>query len=127
MSQQLYQGCGRFIWLDPARYPAFQETAVRKADDGLYCVAEFQHTISPAGPVKQIVLDVTGAAQYFLWCGERFVGAGPASAGGDFLVEKPLPWQYVDRYTLTPDTGDAAIKLYAKVRLKSEQLTEFTP
>lgn len=127
MSQQLYQGCGRFIWLDPARYPAFQETAVRKADDGLYCVAEFQHTLPLAGPVKQIVLDVTGAAQYFLWCGERFVGAGPASAGGDFLVEKPLPWQYVDRYTLTPDTGDAAIKLYAKVRLKSEQLTEFTP
>lgn len=125
MTQAFHSGIGRFIWLDPAVYPEMQETSFDNDDKGNYCVAEFTHTIALKDKVRSVAFDVTGAAQYFLWCNDAFVGLGPASAGGDFLASKPLSWQYVDRYTY--HTADRSLKIYAKVRLKSERLTEFTP
>lgn len=127
MQTETYSGTGQFIWLDPAKYPEMQETSFNNDNKDNYCVAEFRKTIVLTGRVKQMHLYVTGAAQYFLWCNDAFVGLGPASAGGDFLAHKPLSWQYVDRYMYTPGTVTDTLTLYAKVRMKSERLTEFTP
>ena len=90
MTQEFHSGTGRFLWLDPAVYPEMQETSFEESDSGSYCVAAFAHTVSLSGKVRSVTFDVTGAAQYFLWCNDRFVGLGPASAGGDFLASKPL-------------------------------------
>ena len=125
MNKEEYSGIGKFIWLDPIKYPDMQKTSFNCDNSKPYCVAEFRHTIKLSDNVKQITLDVTGAAQYYLWCNKHFVGIGPASAGGDFLTDKPLSWQYVNRYLFIPDSD--LLEIYAKVRLKSERLTEFTP
>lgn len=127
MTQAFHSGTGRFIWLDPTVYPDMQETPFDNDDRGSYCVAEFTHTVALSGRVRRITLDVTGAAQYFLWCNGRFVGLGPASAGGDFLASRPLSWQYVDRYTYHADADAQSLKIRANVRLRADRLTEFTP
>ena len=127
MTQEFHSGTGRFIWLDPTVYPDMQETPFDNDDRGSYCVAEFTHTVALSGKVRRITLDVTGAAQYFLWCDGRFVGLGPASAGGDFLASRPLSWQYVDRYTYHADADAQSLKIRANVRLRADRLTEFTP
>ncbi len=125
MNIEEYSGIGKFIWLNPVKYPNVQKTSFTRDNNDVFCVAEFKKSIDLKGKVKRIVFEVTGAAQYFLWCNKQFIGIGPAAAGGDFLAVKPLSWQYVNRYEWHTDSDK--LEIYAKVRLNCVVVTEFTP
>lgn len=115
------------IWLPAADYPDLQFSNFSTnipvfQKKGRYAVAEFfKHYDFEA---KKVTIRVTAASQFFLFVNGQFVGLGPASAGGDFLTEKPLPWMFENEYTLTCDGG---CDIRVLVRLQPEVLTEFTP
>ena len=117
-----------WIWLSPEQYPEFQLTEQRIFWPKKYkdCVAEFQKVISFSQVPKKITLYVSGDSVFRLWLNEVFVGQGPASAGGDFLIkqDEPLPWYYANQYTLQPNTTE--LHFHAEVRLQPQEMTDIT-
>lgn len=116
----------QWIWIDPVQYPDVQfseqyNTWPKTMKD---CVADFRKTICFNKPLKQVTLYVSGDAVFRLWVNGAFVGQGPASAGGDFLMGDGLPWTYANKYVLNPQTDE--LSFYAEVRLQPQQMTDIT-
>lgn len=121
-----------WIWIDPAVYPELQKNSQYGKDtSGRDCVAVFRKTVHLSGIPESVKLSVSGDAIYRLYVNGSFVGQGPASAGGDFLLEGTLPWYYADQYVLYPDSKTLQpdikeLQMEAQVRLKPRALTEIT-
>lgn len=116
----------QWIWLDPIQYPEFQtnEQRIFSPLTGQDCVVDFRKKISFLQLPEQVTLYVSGDALFRLWQNEHFVGQGPASAGGDFLMDGPLPWYYANEYILHPETD--VLQLCAQVRLQPQEMTDVT-
>ena len=114
-----------WIWLSKEEYPEAQ-----KADFGVsgsespYAVAAFEKTVCFEDTPEKVRLSVSGDTLFRLFADGKFVGIGPASAGGDFLTEKPLPWQFINTYEVFPQGKN--LTLFAEVQLGRQVLTEFT-
>ncbi len=116
----------QWIWLNPIQYPEFQtnQQHISFPKTGKDCVVEFKKIISFLQIPKQVTLYVSGDALFRLWLNEQFVGQGPASAGGDFLMNGPIPWYYANEYILHSETN--VLQFYAQVRLQPQEMTDIT-
>ena len=117
----------QWIWQDAARYPELQynqQKLLFNQITGKDGVAEFRKTVSLSGIPEKVTLYVSGDALFRLWINGRFIGQGPASAGGDFLMDGPLPWYYANEYTLQPETAELCFR--AQVRLQPQVMTDVT-
>ncbi len=116
----------QWIWLDSVQYPEFQKNQqhISWPKTGKDCVAEFKKTLSFLQKPKQITLYVSGDALFRLWINDEFVGQGPASAGGDFLLSGPIPWYYANKYIVYPETN--MVQFLAQVRLQPQEMTDIT-
>ena len=78
----------QWIWLDSSQYPEFQtnQQQILWPKTGKDCVVDFQNKIDFLRIPKKVTLYVSGDAVFRLWANGEFVGQGPASAGGDFLL-----------------------------------------
>ncbi|MBQ8893535.1 MAG: hypothetical protein IJ043_03905 [Clostridia bacterium] len=114
------------IWLDREKHPAYQVSPAMtwlKGEEHRYAMAEFQRTYTFEKKPCRLRLRVSGDAQYRLYLNGSFIGLGPASAGGDFLMKKPLSWCFADVYEL--DCGKD-LQFFAQVQLQPQVLTEVT-
>ncbi len=114
----------QWIWLNPIVYPEFQKNEQRIFWPKIYkdCVVDFKKTISFSQIPKQVTLYVSGDALFRLWQNGQFVGQGPASAGGDFLIKDSLSWHYANEYMLYPETKE--LQFFAEVRLQPQEMTD---
>ena len=114
----------QWIWLNPIVYPEFQknEQYIFLPKTCKDCVVDFKKTICFSKTPKQVTLHVSGDALFRLWQNGQFVGQGPASAGGDFLMKEPLPWHYANQYILYPKTNE--LQFFAEVRLQPQEMTD---
>jgi len=117
-----------WIWLNKEAYPQHQKTyfnyqSTDKASFS-YGVAEFMHMISFQEIPCRLSFQVSGDTRYRLWINEQFIGTGPASSGGDFLVTTALPWYYADTYTIVPEQKQ--LRFFAQVQLSPQVLTELS-
>ncbi len=89
----------QWIWLDAVQYPELQinQQYTSWPKTGHDCVADFRKEFSFLLVPKQLTLYVSGDAVFRLWMNSDFVGQGPASAGGDFLLKGPSPWYYANK------------------------------
>ena len=114
----------QWIWLNPIVYPEFQKNEQRIfwPKTCKECVVAFKKTICFSQIPKQVTLYVSGDALFRLWQNRQFVGQGPASAGGDFLIKDFLPWHYANEYILYPETKE--LQFLAEVRLQPQEMTD---
>ncbi len=119
-------GNAQWIWLDPVSYSEFQinEQYISWPKTRKDCVVEFRKQITFFRIPKQIKLYVSGDALFRLWINGDFIGQGPASAGGDFLMEGPIPWYYANEYIRNPETK--SVQFEAQVRLQPQEMTDVT-
>ena len=117
-------GNAQWIWLDPISYPEFQKNqqCISWPKTGQDCVVDFRKTITFLHSPKRVTLYVSGDALFRLWLNGEFVGQGPASAGGDFLLNGPIPWYYANEYILQPEGNE--LQFFAQVRLQPQEMTD---
>ncbi len=113
----------QWIWLNPILYPEFQrnEQCISWPKTCKDCVVDFKKKICFLKFPKQVTVYVSGDALFRLWQNGEFIGQGPASAGGDFLMKEPLPWYYSNKYIIYPKTN--VLQFYAEVRLQPQEMT----
>lgn len=120
-----------WIWLDENRYPEFQKNynTIMWPDemkaDKKYCVADFEREYKFDKKIKSVKFNVSADSAYMLFVNDEFIGIGPAAAGGDFLCVEKAPKHYADYYELNSDCTNQ-IKIFAKVRLLPEMLTDYS-
>lgn len=116
----------QWIWLNSSQYPEFQtnQQCILWPKTGRNCVVDFQNKIDFLRIPKKVTLHVSGDAVFRLWVNGAFVGQGPASAGGDFLLNGPIPWYYANEYVLFPENNE--LQFYAQVRLQPQEMTDIT-
>ena len=116
-------GENAWIWLDPGLYPEYQASRYNSfsphapvgAPALRYGVAEFRSTILTLDDMVEVELNVSADAAFRLWINDRWVGSGPASAGGDFLCIEAPPRQYASRFAI-PASG-RSLRILAQVQL----------
>ena len=117
----------QWIWQDANRYPELQHNQQKLLFNGKIGkdgVAEFRKTVKLSAIPEKVTIYVSGDALFRLWVNDRFMGQGPASAGGDFLMDGPLPWHYANEYVLLPSESELCFR--AQVRLQPQVLTDVT-
>lgn len=123
----------RGIWLPREQWPQLQKSRFSinntspeqlEREGFRYCVAEFTRTYDFPKVPDRIELNVSADACYRLWANGTLLGIGPAAAGGDFLMEKPLSWAFRDRIIYRPK--DRKVSFLAQVQLQPQVLTELT-
>ena len=116
----------QWIWLDSTQYPALQTNIqhIIWPKTGKDCVVEFKKEVAFSQIPQKVILYVSGDAVFRLWEHGTFVGQGPASAGGDFLMKGPISWYYANEYILYPKTE--TLQFLAQVRLQPQEMTDVT-
>ncbi len=116
----------KWIWLDSNHYPEFQrnQQQIIWPKTGKDCVVDFFKEMEFAKIPQKITLHVSADAVFRLWMNEAFVGQGPASAGGDFLLTGPIPWYYANEYVVYPK--EQRIHFFAQVRLQPQEMSDIT-
>lgn len=127
-----------WIWLDEKKFPKYQKNNyniladcdIKDSDEFNYCVATFYKSFdfsNDSKTVKSLKFRVSADNTYNLQVNGRFIGIGPASAGGDFLCRKTAPKHYADKYEIdfANDNPDK-IGITAKVCLQPEMLTGYS-
>ena len=114
----------QWIWLDSSQYPEFQtnQQHILWPKTGQDCVVDFQKKIYLSDTPKKVTLQVSGDAVFRLWVNGKFIGQGPASAGGDFLLQGSIPWYYANEYVVTLEEKE--LLFYAQVRLQPQEMTD---
>ncbi len=128
----------QWIWLPKKEYPKCQETAFDRtavdynAENNVnYKVAEFKKTESYSKAIKSVDVRFSGDTSVTLYCGEKFIGRGPASSGGDFLIPQlPHSCYYATALTLNeedfPEFKEGRLSFHAVVRMAQARLFEFS-
>lgn len=122
-----------WIWLDEKLYPEFQKNynTIMWPDelksDRNYCVADFDKRFEYNKIIKSVKFRVSADSAYMLFINDKFIGIGPAAAGGDFLCVEKAPKHYADVYELDFETDSLSkLDISAKVRLLPEMLTDYS-
>ena len=116
-----------WIWLNPERYPAYQETRCTifaEPKNAPYAMAEFRKEIVLRERPVRVTLTVSGDTKYWLWADKRFLGMGPVCAGGDYGNTQPMPFTYATHYELHPETEKIALN--ARVQLSPTVMTDYS-
>ncbi len=124
-----------WIWLDESNYPEFQKNIYnvlydcenKESDEYNYCVADISKKIECNKSVKSVKFRVSADNTYILHINGKFIGIGPASAGGDFLCRGTAPKHYADKYEFDfSDDNPDKLDISAKVSLQPEMLTGYS-
>lgn len=120
-----------WIWLDKEKYPQYQKNYSSlneySREERLafpYCVAQFKKEYSFDKVIKTAEITVSADCFFHLFANGNFVGIGPASSGGDFLLKIPAPKHYSNSYTVEIDSCELSFDSW--VRLQPEKLTDFS-
>ena len=121
-----------WIWLDQALWPQYQANfhnvnGVVPAERGSgpqYCVAEFTKKLGSGRRIEKAQLRISADSFFHLYANGKWIGLGPAAAGGDFLCTGCAPKHYLNEYEL-PVNADT-LELYIRVRLQPQVLTDYS-
>ncbi len=117
----------QWIWLDSELYPEFQKcrcTTFDKDGDKTYCVAEFKKTIKSERNIKNAKIRISGDTVYELYINGKFIGNGPAAAGGDYGDIDGTVWHYADLREVVIDKNEA--EFFIRVQLSPVSMTEIS-
>ncbi len=122
-----------WIWLDENLFPKFQKNynTIMCPDelksDKNFCVADFDKIFEFNKKIKSVKFRVSADSTYMLFVNNKFIGIGPAAAGGDFLCVEKAPNHYADVYEFDFESDNITeIDISAKVRLLPEMLTDYS-
>jgi hypothetical protein len=92
----------RWVWLDPAHFPAAQTAPVGWWSDDAHRVG----TVAVAGLLRGVFhlasvpapvwLRISADSRYRLWINGQFTGRGPAAVGGSYAKRAAPDWWYYD-------------------------------
>lgn len=120
-----------WIWLNENAYPQFQKGLYNVT--GVppemwktvnYCVAEFRKSFTYSKKIKSVKVKISADCFYHFYLNGEMNKIGPASAGGDFLCERPAPKHYADSFEL--DCNSDSADILVRVKLLPEVLTEYS-
>ena len=118
---------GKWIWLDRERHPLEQDCPVSIANParpGNYCMAEFRRTYDFRWEAVSAKIRVSGDTVFRLLCNNRFVGVGPAAAGGDFGANLPMPRHFINEYEI--DLSGVRVEFLAQVQIPGSALCDWS-
>lgn len=120
-----------WIWLNKEKYPQYQKNFSSlneyNREERLafpYCVAQFRKEYRYDKVIRTAEITVSADCFFHLFANGNFVGIGPASSGGDFLLKVPAPKHYSNTYTVDIDSYELTFDSW--VRLHPEKLTDFS-
>lgn len=118
----------KWIWLDPQKYPAAQNTRYSGCQhdvDCNYTVAEFTKQYRFGKKIRQLDLRFSGDTAFQLYLNGSIVATGPVPAGGDFLCNDfPRGQHYASELTLYPNTD--ALEFFVQVKMAPVELFEYS-
>ncbi len=124
----------QWIWIPAEAYPQCQETMMNRSAENYkrnYKVVCFKKDKAYKKAIDSIDIRFSGDTSVSLYCGGKFTGRAPASAGGDFLTPQlPHSCHYATEITLTaeahPEFLQGKLSFYSAVRLSEARLFEFS-
>lgn len=124
-----------WIWLDEKIFPEYQKNRYNtlydcknKGEDTYnYCVVNFDNFYKYDKNIRSVSIRTSADNNYILRVNNKFIGIGPAAAGGDFLCTGKAPKHYADRYDIDfYNESTKKLDIEAKVRLQPEVCADYS-
>ena len=118
----------QWIWLPKAKYPHNQTTIYSAFGDFSKCnytVAEFSKQYVFAQVPTHVRLRFSADSVFQLFCNDKFVATGPATAGGDFLGnDKPRSCYYAYETEINPQS--CKLDFFARVQMTPDRFCYYS-
>lgn len=118
----------KWIWLNADKYAEYRKSPVSQFDPYSgkcpFAVAEFQKVLKYEQEIKELRIDISADVKFWLYVNGAFVGQGPVGAGGDYGIDRPMPFQYYNTYRVYPGTD--TVELLVMVQNVPTVLTDMS-
>lgn len=118
----------QWIWLPKARYPHNQTTIYSAFGDFSKCnytVVEFAKQYIFVQVPTRVRLRFSADSIFQLFCNDKFVATGPATAGGDFLgSDKPCNCYYAYEIEIIPQSR--TLDFFARVQMTPDRFCYYS-